>query len=245
MTYFKDLTIRKHFGKRPLVVAALGMTLVLIGGCAAEPAATPTDVATDGPTATEGPTDSPVDSPSPDATATESAAATIAADTDLATLLPTTLGDAPVSVARFDGEDLTEVPRPENQTSDQDPIGFGMGSGGVATLAEELDVQPADVQGVMAYAPDHEPASSPHAVIAMRVAGADPATLTDALAVAIGGLQFMSGEVTASEESVGGKTVSVIEFSGYSNYLYVIGDVAFIVKTDDADEAEEVLEQLP
>lgn len=238
-------SMSRRFGQRPWAVAPLALTLVLIGGCAADPAATPTDIATDGPTATEGPTDSTSDSPSPDATATETAAATIAADTDLATLLPTTLGDAAVSVARFDGEDLTEVPRPENQTSDQDPIGFGMGSGGVVALAGELDVQPADVQGAMAYAPDHEPASSPHAVIAVRAVGADPAAMVDALALAIGGMQVLSGELTVTDETVGGKAVSVIEFSGYSNYVYVIGDVAFIVKTDDADEAEEVLEQLP
>ena len=233
---------RRRLGQRPLAAAALGLTLVLIGGCAAEPPATSSGVATSVPAATEGPTDS--DSTTPDATATESAAATIAADADLATLLPTTLGGAPVSVARFDGDDLSEVPRPENQTSDQDPFGFGMGSGGVATLAEELDVLPAEVQGAMAYTPDHEPVSNPHAVIAVRVPGADPAAMVDALAVAIGGLRFMSGELTVTEETVGGKTVSFLESSN-SNYFYAIGDVAFIVKIDDPDEAETVLQDLP
>lgn len=237
-----------RFGQRPRAVAALALTLVLIGGCSAESSSTPADGATSGPTATEGPTnapsDAPSDAPSPDATPTESAAATIAPDTDLATLLPTTLGGAPVSVARFDGEDLTEVPRPENQTSDEDPFGFGMGAGGVAALAEELDVLPAEVQGAMAYASDHEPDFYPHAVIAVRVPGADPAAMVDALAVAIGGLWFMSGELTVTEETVGGKTVSVLESSN-SNYFYAIGDVAFIVKIDDPAEAEDVLQDLP
>ena len=231
----------QRVARRPWAVAALALMVGLIGGCAAEPAATSTGVATDSPAATDGPTQSS----SPVATAAESAPASIAADADLAALLPTTLGDAPVSVARFSGEDLTEVPRPESQTTDQDPIGFGMGGGGVAALAEELDVQPADVEGAIAYAPDHEPASSPHAVIAVRALGADPAAMVDALALAVGGMQVLSGELTVTDETVGGKAVSVIEFSGYSNYVYVIGDVAFIVKTADADEAEEVLERLP
>ena len=242
MAFVRHSTNRQRFGQRQWAVAALGLTLILIGGCTTESSATPTDGATSVPTATEGPTESP----SPDATAgaSPSAPATIAADVDLATLLPMTLGDAPVSVARFDGEDLTEVPRPETQTSDQDPIGFGMGNGGVATLAEELEVLPAEVEGAMAYAPDHEPDFYPHAVIALRVTGADPAAMVDALAIAIGGFQILSGELTVTEETVGGKTVSVIESSN-SHYFYSVGDVAFIVQIDDPDEAEEVLEDLP
>lgn len=191
------------------------------------------------------PSEAATESPSTAASASESAAESIAADADLAELLPATLGGASVTVARFDGDDLTEVPRPENQTSDQDPIGFGMGSGGVATVAEQLDVPTADVQGAMAYAPDHEPISSPHAVIALRALGADPAAMLDALGVGIGGMQFFSGELTITEETVGGKTVSVMEFPSYSNYIYTVGDVAFIIKTDDPAEAEEVLGQLP
>lgn len=229
--------------------STLGLAVVvgLIAGCSAAPAAS-TPAATDEPvtsaSASEAPADSPSESPSATSSASPSAAATIAADADLATLLPTTLGDAPVSIARFDGEDLTEVPRPEAQTSDQDPIGFGMGNGGIAALAEELDVLPAEVQGAMAYAPDHEPDFYPHAVIAVRVTGADPAAMVDALAIAIGGFQFLSGELTVTEETVGGKTVSVIESSNL-NYFYAIGDVAFIVKIDDPDEAETVLQDLP
>lgn len=243
MTRTGHLTSTHRFGQRHWAVAALGLTLILIGGCTAESSATPTDVATSVPTATDGPTESP--SPEGTSSASPSAAATIAADVDLATLLPTTLGDAPVSVARFDGEDLSEVPRPENQSSDQDPIGFNFGVGGVAALAEELDLSPADVEGAMAYASDHEPSSSPHAVIAMRVVGADPAAMVDALPVAIGGVQFLSGELTVTDETVGGKTVSVMERSNYSSYFYAIGDVAFIVNTDDPDEAETVLQDLP
>ena len=242
----RHFTSSQRFGQRPWAVAALGLTMVLIGGCTAETSATPTGVATSVPTATEGPTESP----SPDATATESAAASIAPDADLAELLPTTLGGEPVSVARFDGEDLTEVPRPENRTGDQDPIGFGMGNGGVATLAEELDVLPAEVQGAMAYAPDHEPDFYPHAVVAVRVAGSDPAAMVDALSIAIGGHAFLAGQLTFTEQTIGEKDVSVLESRSADivrnpTYLYVVGDVAFIVIIDDPDEAETVLQDLP
>lgn len=120
-----------------------------------------------------------------------------------------------------------------------------MAGGGIAAVAEELDVPPAEVQGAMAYARDHEPGSAPHAVIAMRVVGADPAAMVDALALAIGGVQFRSGELTVTDETIGGKTVSVMQLSAYSSYLYAIGDVAFIVKTDDPDEAKSVLQDLP
>lgn len=244
---------RQRFGQRPRAVAVLGLAVALIGGCATESSATPTDVATNVPTATGRQTEEPspdatstesAAAPSPDATTTESAAATIPADADLATLLPTTLADAQVSIARFDGDDLTEVPRSENQSSDQDPFGNFVPLGGIAALAEELDVLPAEVLGAMAYAPDHEPDFYPHAVIAVRVAGADPAAMVDALALAIGGARVLSGELTVTEETVGGKTVSVIESSN-SHYFYAIGDVAFIVKIDDPGEAEEVLRELP
>jgi len=234
---------RHFFGRHWTPAVALGVTLAVLGGCAAAPAATDSDVATSVPTAAGDPTDS--SAPSPVATATESATPTIAADVDLATLLPTTLGGAPASIARFDGENLTEVPRPENQVTDQDPIGSNFGIGGIAALAEELDLAPADVEGAMAYAPDHEPGSSPHAVIAVRVAGADPAGIIDALSVAIGGMQFLSGELTVTEETVGGKTVSVIERSDDSTYFYAIGDVAFIAQIADPNEAEDVMEDLP
>lgn len=103
---------------------------------------------------------------------------------------------------------------------------------------------PAEVMGAMAYATDHEPRFYPHAVIAVRVAGADPGAMVDALAVAIGGAQVLSGELTVTEETVGGKTVSVIESSN-SHYFYAIGDVAFIVTINDPDEAETVLQDLP
>ena len=36
-----------------------------------------------------------------------------------------------------------------------------------------------------------------------------------------------------------------MEFPSYSNYIYTVGDVAFIIKTDDPAEAAEVLGQLP
>ena len=223
-------------------VLSLVVTGSLVAGCSGGSPAASTDSST--PTTSTLPSESASESPSTAATANESAAASIAADADLAELLPTTLGGEPVTVARFDGEDVTEVPRPENQITDQDPIGFGMGSGGVAVLVEELDVLPAEVQGAMAYAPDHEPGFYPHAVIAVRVAGADPDAMVDALARAIGGLQFMSGELTVTEETIGGKTVSVMEGSNLY-YFYAIGDVAFIVTINDPDEAETVLQDLP
>ena len=52
----------------------------------------------------------------------------------------------------------------------------------------------------------------------------------------------MSGELTLTEETVGGKSVSVL---GTSPYLYVVGDVAFVVWTDDPSEADDVLQELP
>ena len=231
--------------------STLGLAVVvgLIVGCSATPAAS-TPAATDEPLTSASASEAPADSPSATSSASPSAPATIAADVDLATLLPTTLGDAPVLVARFDGEDLTEVPRPESQSSDQDPIGFGMGNGGIAVLAEELDVSAAEVEGAMAYAPDHEPGSSPHAVVAMRVVGADPSAIIDALALAIGGMPFLAGQVAVTEQTIGEKDVSVLEsassdFPTRPKYFYAVGDVAFIIWTDDPDEAEEVLEDLP
>ncbi len=66
--------------------------------------------------------------------------------------------------------------------------------------------------------------------------------IIDTLSVAIGGMRVMSGELTVTEETVGGKSVSVL---GDSPYFYVVGDVAFVVWTDDPSEAEDVLQELP
>lgn len=220
------------------IVSALIAGLA-ISGCTSTPGATtPASIA-------ESSTESPT------ATPAESAATTIAPDADLAALLPTTLGGAPLTVAEFTGEDLSNLPPPD--TRGYDPIGNPDFGGGIGALAEELDVPLADIQGVLAYPPDYEPYSCsgsacsivPDSVIAVRAVGADPAAMLDALALAIGGIQFRSGEVVPTEETVGGKTVSVMEFSSYSNYFYAIGEVAFIVKTADPAEAEDVLRQLP
>ncbi len=209
-----------------------------IAGCSSTPGAS-SPPATTSASIAESSTESPTTTPA------ESAATTIAPDADLAALLPTTLGGAPTTVAEFTGDDFSDLPSTEFGTAGLDPIGYPDFGGGIEALAEELDVSPAEVEGAMAYAPDHEPGQAEHSVIAIRVVGADPAAMVDALALAIGGLQFLSGEVVATDETVGGKTVSVMEFSNDTNYFYAIGDVAFIVKTADAAEAEDVVQQLP
>lgn len=236
----------------------LAVTFVLIVGCATASPATPTHPATSVPTTSAPLTPTPFASmpttsapitgaptQSPSATPTQGALTTIAPDADLAALLPTTLAGSPVTVARFDGEDLSDLPDELYGTGGSDPIGNADFGGGIPALAEELDVPLAEVQGAMAYAPDHEPIFAPHAVVAIRLVGADPAAMVDALALGIGGLTFLSGELVPTEETVGGKTVSVLQFSSYSNFFYAIGDVAFIVKLADPDEAENVLRQLP
>ncbi len=238
-----------HIKRRVSVGSRLGLAVVvgLIAGCTSDSPAASTRVATSEPMASAAASEAPSESPSatPTPAASESAAATIPADADLAALLPTMLGGGSVMVAQFTGDDFSNLPSTEFGTSGLDPIGSPDFGGGIMALAEELDVLPADVEGAMAYAPDHEPSSAERSVVAIRVVGADPAAMVDALGPAIGGVQFRAGQVVATEETVGGKTVSVMEFSSYSTYFYAIGDVAFLVKTADPDEAETVLQELP
>jgi len=215
----------------------LGLMLVLIGGCAAEPAATDSGVATSVPTTTDGRTDSA----SPDATAQESAEASIAADADLAELLPATLGGEAVTAQSFSGEGVLDLGLGGFVSPD--------GGGGVEAMAESLDVALADIDGAVVFAADHEP-FSPHAVAAMRFPGADSDAIVEALGEALGGLAFLAGQVAVTEQTIGDNDVSVLESVSPEIvrspvYFYAVGDVAFIIWTDDADEAEQVLEDLP
>ncbi len=199
----------------------------LIAGCSgAAPAASsePNDATT------SAAPEQQAESPSVVASASESAAASIAADADVAVLLPTTLGGEPVTAQSFNGEAVADV-----------PLG-NLAQAGLGGLAQSLGMPLTDIQGAAVFAPDHEQFNSPHAVMALRVPGADPDSLIETLSVAIGGMRVMSGELTLTEETVGGKSVSVL---GTSPYLYVVGDVAFVVWTDDPSEAEDVLQELP
>ena len=164
------------------------------------------------------------------ASATESAAASIAADADLATLLPTTLSGEPVTSDSFDGEQVADL-----------PLG-NLAQGGMSGLAQSVGVPLTDIRGAAAFAQDHEQFNAPHAVMAVRIPGTEADAIIDTLSAAIGGMRVMSGELTVAEGTVGGKSVSVL---GDSPYFYVVGDVAFVVWTDDPSEAEDVLQDLP
>ena len=224
----------QRFGPRPLLGGALGLALTVgLVGCSS-PAST-TESST--PTASAETTEAPTESPSAAATAAESAPASIAADADLAALLPTTLSGEAVTAHSFVGDQALSI-----------PLGLGTSDfgGGIEGIAENLGVPLSDIQGAAVFAQDHEQ-FSPHAVAAIRFSGADPSEITEVLAFAIDPLAFSAGQVELTEETVGDKPVSVLSGSVSENahYFYVVGDVVFIVQTTDPGEAEEVLQELP
>ncbi len=80
-------------------------------------------------------------------------------------------------------------------------------------------------------------------VTAIRVPGADPAALTTAFASGIGQVEIAGG-VKGKPATVGGKQVIAVGNPVHS-YVYVVGDVAFVVQTRDPAIAEEALSALP
>ena len=144
--------------------------------------------------------------------------------------MPTTLSGERVTSESFVGEQVADL-----------PLG-NLAQGGMSGLAQSLGVPLADIHGAVVFAQDHEQFNAPHAVVAVRIPGAEADAIIDTLSAAIGGMRVMSGELTVTEETVGGKSVSVL---GDSPYFYVVGDVAFVVWTDDATEADDVLQELP
>jgi len=218
------------------------VVVALVAGCAGadvpsdapatSDASSPTTAASasSAPSATSAPSAEPA-TPSP------SAAATIAPDADLAALLPTTLLGRALTVQSFDGEELA----PSDDQPDSLP--FGLIKGGLVSTAETLGVSLSDVQAAAAYTEAYAPGLSP-VIIAIRFGGADSAAIVDGAMVAIGGQAFLAGQLMRTEETVGGKPVSVLDGSS-SAYFYAIGDVIFIVQTPARDEAEDLLGQLP
>jgi len=170
-------------------------------------------------------------------------AATIAPDADLAALLPTTLFGRALTTQSFDGEELASSEGPDSLLVG----GFGAvedGKEGFELISQTLGVPLTEIHAAAAYLGDFEPGVYP-LVTAIRLDGADPAVIVEELVPIIGGIPFLAGEVVLTEETVGGKPVSVLRGSSSATYMYFVGDVVFIVRTPAQDEAEELLGQLP
>jgi hypothetical protein len=162
----------------------------------------------------------------------ESSEPSIAPDTDLAELLPTTLAGTEFTVSSLSGEQVGTV-------------SFGR-LGGIAT---NLGMSASDVDAAVAVGPDWDPNLGPE-VFAIRYGGADSAAIVDEVAPAFGGAGYAAGTVEVTDESIAGKSVSVMEvplMSGGAStfYFYAIGDVAFIVHTPGPAVAEDALSQPP
>ena len=125
--------------------------------------------------------------------------------------------------------------------------GDGLVAGGssdptFAAFIERLDAQPEDVGVAYAYTLESEVQA-----FAYQVSGAAPDRLLDELQASVQA-QDEASDVTWSDASIGGKQVRVgqaAEATDASIYLYVSGDVVFIIVTDDPALAAEVAAGLP
>jgi hypothetical protein len=209
------------------VVGAILAAMVLAGCMGASPASSPSA------TETAAPTESASASPTQEAT-DDAAGETIAPETDLASLLPTSLGGMELTVRAVEGIEAGQL------------MTEHMG-GSAGSIASIVGVDVTDLEGAFAATSDANPFSEGggNVVFAIRYPGAEPDEITQAVVPVIGGMEWMGGDIEVTEETVGDRDVSVLETSLVTHYFYAIGDVVFIVRTPDRAVAEEALSQLP
>ena len=216
-----------RLSRSPLVMIVMLATVACSQQAATQTSAAPTDApSTDAPE-----TEQASPSPEPTAETTESASATIGADVDLATVLPGTVVGQQMTVRSGSGDESAGT------------LPFGV-AGGIATA---LGISPADMAWASAAAPNAD-ADGNHVLWAVRFPGADSVELVDRATTALGGVSLAGGAIEVSEETVGDKEVSVLPAGAEaeaSYYVYAVGDVVFVLRTSDREEAEDALTQLP
>ena len=196
---------------------------VPIAACSASPGASSAPAST---AASAAPSEAPAASPSPAPAASPSAAASpsSAIAADLTTVIPTELGGLPVDAVKL--------------SAAQVDTHF---EGGLKYVAENLlKVETSDLEVVVGWGGQSQGEAL---VTAIRVPGSDPAVLTKAFEGGVNPAAIIGG-FRGKPSTIGGKQVTLIGDPVYG-YVYVQGDVAFVVQTRDPAIAEEALSALP
>lgn len=208
--------------KRPIVLLAAVLALVLAACGSDQPQTSPTPIPTPASTPTEEPTPEPTETDAaetPEATDDDGTGSAITGE--LSDALPDEIG----------GLSRTEIPGMEDMI-------------GPMLQAQGLDAEEAD----FAFASYGEgDAAESLIVTAIRMPGMDDTQLS-ALAQLMGSGQLGAGpEVDAEEVNVGGKDVLRISppDAEESVYVYVAEDAFFSIISQSPELAEELLSQLP
>lgn len=146
---------------------------------------------------------------------------------DLAAFLPTEVGGLEIEYESTSGEDMVgEEATPE-----------------ALALFERLGVDASNLSQAVGIGFDAE-AGSAVTVLAIRVEGADEGELRDEFRAAI---EAEDPEMTFNDANVGGKDVQTFGPEGGDavGYVYVKGDIVFVVGGQPVSLAEEALEKLP
>lgn len=150
---------------------------------------------------------------------------------ELEALLPDEIGGEEVLKLSFTGEELM-TDDSGDVTVDPEFLAF----------LDRMGAQPDDVSMAMSFAMSEE---GQDGVVAFRVAGADGNQLRDELQRSMEE-EEQTGEWTSG--SVGGKSVLMaedLETTGNTVYIYVRGDMVFLVTAADEATATEILGALP
>lgn len=205
-------------------VATLVLTSLVAAACTpadvSSPATSPATSAAPVSSAASGsPAASPSAAGSPSASPGASAVASPAAGNDLASLVPATINDVPVTVAQVEPEVFIG-------TSDRHRL---------QPLLQALGKSPSDIEAVAGGG-----GAGANSVIieAVRIDGTDPSALMTQLQTALG--QNPDSPVEAT--TVSGKDVLS---TGGDRYVYVSDDVIFFISASNAEMAEATLTALP
>jgi hypothetical protein len=198
-----------------LLVAALAACSSSASPSATQSASATTQEATPTPEPTEKPHETPT---------------TTAGAGDLVDVLPEKIGDISITYQSMSGIGV---------------LGGGELPAETADFFDRVGADPSDLSSAFGSGTDLSNASNPKIItlVAIRVAGADEGRLLDEFLAAM--QTENTGQVT--EQTVGGKDVVAFgsEVQGVSTYMYVKGDVIFIIGASDADLAADALAALP
>jgi hypothetical protein len=204
------------------------LVIVAIAACSPQAATSPS---ADAPSDASSVAASESEQASATAEPTEAPPASIAADADLATVLPGTVA----------GQEMTKRSGSGEESAGTLPFAI---AGGVADF---LGIPHADMAWASAAAPNADAAGN-HVMWAVRFPGADSAQLIEQVTTALGGVALAAGQIDVTEETIDGKAVSVLPISAEGSstyYVYAVGDVLFVFQTPDRAEADDAIGQLP
>jgi hypothetical protein len=204
------------------IVAAGVLLVAALAACSSSESPSPTQstsAATQEATASPEPTEEQQETP-----------ATTAGAGDLVDVLPEKIGDISMTYQSMSGIGA---------------LGGGELPAETADFFDRVGADPNDLSSAFGSGTDLSNASNPKIItlVAIRVAGADEGRLRDEFLAAM-----ESGSTgQATEQTVGGKDVVAFgsDVQGVSTYMYVKGDVIYILGASDADLAEDGLAALP